>query len=402
MKYKLLGRSGLRVSELALGCATFGTNWGSIGSDKQESGKIFDAFVAAGGNFFDTSNRYQESQSEEFLGTFIKTDRDSHVVATKYSLFDGFTSGKDPNGSGNHRKNMLRSVEGSLKRLNTDYIDLLWIHIYDFTTPIDEILRGLDDLVSQGKVNYVGASNFPAWWLARANTMADFQGKTPLIASQIEYSIVERSCEPEFLPLAHEMDIALVAWSALAGGMATGKYNRQRQDPKELYRLADEIPESKRHYWHAMTKRNLAIMDRVIEIADTIGRPAAQVSLRWLMQQRVVTIPIFSARTVQQCCEDLGACDFQLSEEHMRALTEASQPAVASIMPAVGAYPYPMLEYGSPALPEFYSRGLLFGGVEDQIINHRRLMPYQYHREIQVAAPAPQFPVTDVHTMQSN
>jgi aryl-alcohol dehydrogenase-like predicted oxidoreductase len=390
MKYKLLGRSGLRVSELGLGCATFGTNWGAIGSDKAESGRIFDAFVEAGGNFFDTSNRYQESQSEEFLGTFLRADRDRHVLATKYSLFDGFSDGRDPNACGNHRKNLFRSIDGSLKRLQTEYIDLLWIHIYDYTTPIDEILRALDDLVRQGKVHYIGASNFPAWWLARANTMADFQGKTPFIATQLEYSITERSCEPEFLPMALELDLGLVAWSALGGGMATGKYNRGPLDPRGLQRLADEVDPSKHHYWHEMTARNLGIMDQVVKIADEIGRPTAQVSLRWLMQQRPVTIPIFSARTVAQAKEDMGCVEFTLTEDQMRRLTEASRPALQSIMPGVGAYPYPMLEYGSPALPEFYSRGLLFGGVEEQIVNHRRAYPYQYHRAAApVAAPQP-------------
>lgn len=380
MKYKLLGRSGLRVSELCLGCATFGTNWGTIGSDKQESGRIFDTFVEAGGNYIDTSNKYQESQSEEFLGTFIQHDRDRLVVGSKYSLFDGFADGNDPNGCGNHRKNMIRSVEGSLKRLKTDYIDLLWIHIYDYTTPIDEILRGLDDLVRQGKIHYVGASNFPSWWISKANTMADFHGQSPFVATQLEYSIVERSCEPEFLPMAHEMDIALVAWSALAGGMATGKYNRANSQADELRRLVDEVDPAKNHYWHAMTVRNLKIMDEVVKIADEIGRPCGQVSLRWLMQQKVVTIPVFSARTAEQAKEDLGACDFTLTDDQMRRLTEASMPAIGSIMPNSGAYPYPMLEYGSPALPEFYSRGLLFGNIEDKIINHRRIYGYQYHR----------------------
>ncbi len=387
MKYKLLGRSGLRVSELCLGCATFGTNWGTIGSNKPESGRIFDAFVEAGGNYFDTSNRYQESQSEEFLGTFIQGDRDRYVIGSKYSLFDGFADGRDPNGHGNHRKNMFRSVEGSLKRLKTDYIDLLWIHIYDFTTPIDEILRGLDDLVRQGKVHYVGASNFPAWWIARANTMADFQGRSPFIATQVEYSIVERSLEPEFLPLAHEMDIALVAWSALAGGMATGKYNRGASNG-ELQRLVDEVDPAKHHDWHEMTVRNLAIMEEVNKIADEIGRPTVQVSLRWLMQRPVVTIPIFSARTAEQAVEDLGCVDFELTEEQVRRLSAASRPALGSIMPGVGPYPYPMLEYGSPALPEFYSRYLLFGTMEDKIVNHRRIFPYQYHRQAKPAEAA--------------
>jgi aryl-alcohol dehydrogenase-like predicted oxidoreductase len=392
MKYKLLGRSGLRVSELCLGCATFGVNWGSIGSDKRESGRIFDAFVEAGGNFIDTSNRYQEGQSEQFLGTFIQQERDRYVIATKYSLFDGFSDGRDPNACGNHRKNLFRSVEGSLKRLGTDYIDLLWIHIYDYTTPVDEILRGLDDLVRQGKVHYVGASNFPAWWIARANTLAEFHGWSPFVATQLEYSIVERSCEPEFLPFAHEMDVALVAWSPLAGGMATGKYNRGSLDSAEPHRLVDEVEPAKRHYWHDMTVRNLRIMETVNRIADEIGRPTAQVSLRWLMQQKVVTVPIFSARTVEQAQEDIGCVDFELTGEQMRALTEASQPAVTSIMPGVGAYPYPMLEYGSPALPEFYSRYLLFGEIENKIVNHRRVFPYQYHRQPQQPANAVALP----------
>ena len=379
MQYKLLGRSGLRVSELCLGCATFGTNWGPIGSDKRESRRIFEAFAEAGGNFLDTSNRYQEGQSEEFLGEFLERDRERFVVATKYSLGDGGAPGTDPNACGNHRKNMMRSVEGSLKRLKTDAIDLLWIHIWDLTTPAEEVMRGLDDLVGQGKVHYVGASNFPAWWLARANTLADFHGWSPLVATQVEYAITERSCEPEFLPFAHEMDVAMVCWSPLGGGMCSGKYNRPGGHEK-LERLTDEIEPSKRHFWHEVTKRNLKIMDRVVAIADRIGRTPAQVSLRWLMQQNAVCLPIFSARTLEQAQENLGAVDFTLSDSDMRALTEASLPAVQSIMPGAGPYPYPMLEYGSPALPEFYSRGLLFGQTENKIVNHRRLAPFQYQR----------------------
>jgi aryl-alcohol dehydrogenase-like predicted oxidoreductase len=379
MKYKLLGRSGLRVSELCLGCGTFGTAWGPLGSTEDESHKIFNSFVEAGGNFIDTSNRYQESQSEQFLGKFIHPDRDRLVLATKYSLFDGMSSGNDPNGSGNHRKNLFRSVEGSLKRLNTDYIDLLWIHIEDFTTPIDEILRALNDIIAQGKVLYVGASNFPAWWLARANTIAEFQGWHPFIATQIEWSMVERSCEPEFIPLSQELDIGLVAWSAMAGGLVTGKYNRGNLDPNELYRLKDHVDPNQNIFWSAATKRNLSIMDQVVKIADEIGKPASQVSLRWLMQQPVVNIPIFSARTLAQAKEDLGACDFELTLNQMQKLSQASLLALNSVMPEAGPYPYPMLEYGSPALPAFYSRALLFGNVEYKIINHRRKLPYKYN-----------------------
>ncbi len=379
MKYKLLGKSGLRVSELCLGCGTFGTNWGPLGSDQEESRKIFDTFVEAGGNFIDTSNRYQEGQSEQFLSEFIHPNRDRLVLATKYSLVDGFQDGNDPNGCGNHRKNLIRSVEGSLKRLKTDYLDLLWIHIWDYTTPMEEILRALDDLVRQGKLLYAGASNFPAWWIARANTIAEFHGWTPFIATQLEYSIVERSCEPEFLPMADELDIGLVCWSALAGGLVTGKYNRGSLDPNQTHRLVDHVDPAKNAFWHAATKRNLAIMDEVVKIADEIGRPPVQVSLRWLMQQKVVSIPLFSARTVEQAKEDLGCLDFTLTEEQMQQLHKASLPALNSVMPEVGPYPYPMLEYGSPALPAFYSRALLFGNTENQIINHRRTFPYIYN-----------------------
>ncbi len=378
MKYKLLGKSGLRVSELCLGAGTFGTNWGPIGSDEGESRRILDAFIDAGGNFVDTSNRYQEGQSEEWLGRFLEGRRDRMVVGTKYSLFDGLSDGLDPNGCGNHRKNMFRSVEGSLKRLRTDYIDLLWIHIWDYTTPMEEIMRALDDLVRQGKVMYVGASNFPAWWIARANTWAEAHALTPFVATQIEWSLTERSSEPEFLPMAHDLDLGLVCWSALAGGMVTGKYSRGAAS-EGGQRLADHVDPAKRAFWHEMTKRNLAIMDAVVPIADAIGRPPVHVALRWLMQQNVIAVPVFSARTLAQAREDLGACDFELTAEQMVAIDRATAPALASVMPDAGAYPYPMLEYGTPALPGFYSRALLFGNVERQILNHRRGFPPRYN-----------------------
>lgn len=377
MKYRLLGGSGLRVSEVCLGCATFGTNWGPIGSNKEESRKILSAFADAGGNFIDTSNRYQESMSEEYLGEFIQSNRDFFVLATKYSLFDGFANTNDPNSSGNHRKNLMRSVEGSLKRLKTDYIDLLWVHIWDFTTPIEEVMRALDDLVRAGKVLYIGASNLPAWLIAQANTMSKFYGWSPFIATQIEYSLVERSCEPEFLHMSHALDIGLVCWSATGGGMTTGKYNR-KLDPGQLNRLIDEVSPEKKHRWHEMTTRNLAIMEEVIKISEEIGRPPVQVSLRWLMQQKVVCIPLFSARTVEQLKEDLGCLDFTLTDEQMAKLDKATLPALSPIIPEAGPYPYPMLEYGSPALPEFYSRLLLFGNVEYKILNHRRIYSFKY------------------------
>jgi aryl-alcohol dehydrogenase-like predicted oxidoreductase len=379
MNYRLLGRSGLRVSELCLGGGTFGVNWGTLGADEPESRRIFDAFAAAGGNFIDTSNRYQEGQSEAFVGKFIQGRRDRFVIGTKYSLFD--LTGKDnddPNACGNHRKNMVRSVEGSLKRLGTDYIDLLWIHIYDYTTPVEEVMRALDDLVRQGKVLYVGASNFPAWWIARANTLADAHGWSPFIATQLEWAITERSCEPEFLPMAAELDLGLVAWSPLGGGVVTGKYNSAPAKPDELRRLAPHVDPKIESFWHEATRRNLKIMEQVNAIAREIGRPAVQVAIRWLLQQKVVGVPVISARTLAQLQENLGALEFTLSDAVLARLDEASLPAIASPLPWAGPYPYPMLEYGSPALPNFFSRALLSGGVEKKIVNHRRRHPFRF------------------------
>jgi aryl-alcohol dehydrogenase-like predicted oxidoreductase len=381
MNYRLLGRSGLRVSELCLGCGTFGTNWGTLGSDETESRRVFDRFAAAGGNFLDTSNRYQEGQSETFVGHFVRGQRDRFVIGTKYSLFDVTGQGNDdPNASGNHRKNLVRSVEASLKRMGTDYIDLLWIHIPDFTTPVDEMLHALDGLVRQGKVLYVGASNFPAWWIARANTIADFQGWAPFIATQIEWTITERSAEPEFFPMAAELDLGIVAWSALGGGIVTGKYNSGARPPapEELRRLMPHVDPKLTSIWHDATKRNVAIMENVAAIAREVGRSVVQVVIRWMLQQKVVAVPILSARTPAQMEENLGALEFTLADDVMARLDEASLPAIASPLPWAGPCPYPMLEFGSPALPAFFSRALLFAGMEQRIVNHRRRFGYRY------------------------
>jgi aryl-alcohol dehydrogenase-like predicted oxidoreductase len=377
MKYKLLGKSGLRVSEICLGCSTFGVNWGPIGSDRADSRRVLETFAHAGGNFVDTSNKYQEGQSEEFLGEFLASDRDRWVIGTKFSLVDGGKDGADPNASGNHRKNLLRSVEGSLRRLRTDYIDLLWLHMWDYHTPIEEIMRSLDDLVRSGKVRYIGASNFPAWWIVKANAYADHHALTRFAATQVEYALTERSLEPEFLPMCHEDDVALCAWSPLGGGICTGKYNRQPQNSGGYRRLDEHVDPKKGAFWHAATKRNLAIMADVERVAAKIGRPTVQVALRWLMQQVVPTIPIYTAHDAKQCTEALGAADFSLTPEQWSEVEVASRPAVASIWPEVGPYPYPMLEYGSPAIPGFYSRGLLYGRSEYVIQNHRR--PFRMH-----------------------
>src|SRR6202795_2270425 len=220
MKYRLLGKSGLRVSEAALGTMTFGDEWG-WGSPKDEAQKVYETYREAGGNFLDTANFYTSGTSEKFVGEFIKGHRESVVLAAKYS---NAAPGNDPNAAGNHRKSMMQALEASLKRLQTDYIDLYWVHIWDGITPVEEVMRGLDDLVRQGKVLYVGISDAPAWWVAQANTLAELRGWTQFIGLQIEYSLMERTVERELIPMAKALNVGVLAWSPLARGVLTGKY----------------------------------------------------------------------------------------------------------------------------------------------------------------------------------
>src|SRR6266851_4198650 len=225
MKYRLLGKSGLRVSEAALGTMTFGDDWG-WGSAKDEAKIIYNTYREAGGNFIDTANFYTNGTSEEFLGEFIRGHRESVVVATKYS---NAAPGGDPNAAGNHRKSMMQAVEASLKRLQTHYIDLYWVHIWDEITPVEEVMRGLDDIVRQGKVLYVGISDAPAWWIAQANTLADLRGWSRFIGLQIPYNLIERTVERELVPMARELGIGVTAWSPLSNGVLTGKYHGHGQ-----------------------------------------------------------------------------------------------------------------------------------------------------------------------------
>src|SRR6202161_2967205 len=235
MRYRLLGNSGLRVSEISLGTMTFGEDWG-WGAAKDESRKMYDAYREAGGNFIDTANIYTNGTSEALLGEFMSGHRESVVLATKYS--NSFPT-TDPNASGNHRKNMVQAVEASLKRLKTDYIDLYWMHIWDQLTPAEETMRALDDLVCQGKILYVGVSDPPAWWGAHANTLAQLRGWSPFIAMQIEYSLIERTVERELIPAAKALNIGVTAWSPLASGVLSGKY--QGAGPSEPSRMSSEM-----------------------------------------------------------------------------------------------------------------------------------------------------------------
>lgn len=323
MKYKLLGRSGLRVSDICLGTMTFGEDWG-WGAGKEDSQAVFDAFVEAGGNFIDTANLYTNGSSEKITGELIAHDRDRFVLATKFSLNDRAGAPENagnPNGAGNHRKNLRRSVEGSLKRLGTDYIDLLWLHAWDFTTPVEEVMSSLDDLVRAGKVNYVGVSDTPAWIVSQANTLAELRGWTPFVALQIEYSLIQRTPERDLIPMANALGLSVTPWSPLAMGLLTGKYNGAtvpsgtRLGPGEGLRAGDGM----------LTERNLAIAQAVVDVAAEIGATASQVALAWLLAQGPNVIPIVGTRKLSQIVDNLGCVDVALSADQLAKLDEASK-----------------------------------------------------------------------------
>ena len=312
----LLGASGLRVSPLSLGTMTFGTEWG-WGTEKNECRRIFDAYVEAGGNFVDTANFYTDGASETMLGEFIAGRRDGLVVATKYALC---TRPGDANAGGTHRKNLVQSLEASLKRLRVDAVDLLWIHAWDFTVPVEEVMRALDDVVRAGKVFYVGVSNPPAWVAARANTLAELRGWSPFIGMQVQYSLVERSIERDIAPMCKDMGIGVVAWSPLGGGFLTGKY--ARVDAGSTAPLDESLRKATSK--NRVTDRNLAIVSVVESVAKEAGRTPAQVAIRWVMQKGVAST-IIGARTLAQFHDNLEAAAFTLSADQMARLDEASK-----------------------------------------------------------------------------
>ncbi|WP_020167165.1 MULTISPECIES: aldo/keto reductase [Methylotenera] len=318
MKYRVFGRnSGLRVSELALGTGNFGTGWGH-GAEPEEAKKIFDGYVNAGGNFFDTANVYQRGESETLLGDFIAADRDQFVVATKYTnatqLGDGLSK------TGNSRKNMVRAVEESLKRLKTDYIDLYWAHISDGVTPMEEIMRGFDDLVRSGKILYAGLSNFPAWRIARADLMADLRGWSPIVAIQIEYSLAERTPDRELIPMAESLGLAITTWSPLGGGFLTGKY-RETTDNSRLTKLGMLVHTEK-------TQKETLLLDTILAVANELNTTATHIAIAWLMHKadRSTTsiIPILGSRTAAQLDATLGALSVVLNHDQVERLNVTS------------------------------------------------------------------------------
>jgi aryl-alcohol dehydrogenase-like predicted oxidoreductase len=340
MRYKLLGHSGLRVSELALGTMTFGQDWG-WGASKEESRKIFERFAEAGGNFVDTANNYTDGTSERFVGEFVGADRDHVVLATKYTLTE---RRQDPNFGGNHRKNLVRSLEGSLQRLGTDHVDLLWLHMWDGMTPVDEVLRAMDDMVRAGKVLYVGFSDTPAWVVAQAVTTAELRGWVRPVAIQAPYSVLDRGVERDLVPMARANDLAVTVWGMLEGGTLTGKY-RAADRGATRYEEASE--------------KELAAGDAVAALAQEIGRSPAQVAINWIRSRRdrAQIIPIVGARTVEQLDEALGCLEFELSAEQADRLD--------GVAPIDLGFPHSFL--GSE-----HVRGLIFGETFEQIDNHRR------------------------------
>jgi aryl-alcohol dehydrogenase-like predicted oxidoreductase len=290
---------------------TFGETWGDMGADRDVCRALYDAYRARGGNFVDTANKYTEGTSERLVGEFIAGERDRIVLATKYTLS---TRADDPNACGNHRKNMVQALEQSLKRLGTDYIDLYYVHIWDFMTPADEVLRALDDLVRAGKILYVGISDTPAWIVARANTIAELRGWSRFIGLQVEYSLLERAPERELLPMAAALDLGVLAWSPLGAGVLSGKHTAGGPVDTGRARMAGA----------RVDDRARAIVEVLQEIAGELGRTPAQVALNWLRLGGSHAIPIVGARRLAQLEDNLGCLDFTLSAEQLARLDAVS------------------------------------------------------------------------------
>lgn len=343
--YRLLGRSGLRVSPLGLGTMTFGPEFG-WGADSDEAQRIFEIYVDRGGNFIDTANQYTNGTAEELIGRFAADKRERLVIATKYTLP---TRANDPNSGGNHRKSMVRSIELSLKRLMTEYIDLLYLHAWDATTSVEEILRAMDDLVRAGKVLYLGISDTVAWQISRMQAISDLRGWTPLVALQLEYNLIERTAERDLIPMAREMGLGVIPWSPLRGGILAGKYTPA--DLRSTGGSAESIC-ARRDVLVAggmLSARGLAITEAVKEIAMQIGRSAAQVALAWTLLTPGVISPIIGARRGKQLLENLGALDVELNETQRARLEAASAIELG--------FPHDLLAH--PMM-----RSAMFGGVK--------------------------------------
>jgi aryl-alcohol dehydrogenase-like predicted oxidoreductase len=342
MRYKLLGKSGLRVSEMCLGTMTFGTAWG-WGADKETCAAQVDRFADLGGNFIDTSINYTDGESETILGELLEGRREQFVLATKYSLTKPGST--DPNSGGNSRKNMVQSVERSLQRLKTDHIDLYYLHMWDYLTPVEEVMRGLDDLVRSGKVVYIGISDSPAWIVSQANMLAELRGWAQFVGLQVPYSLLDRDLEWALLPMAKHWQMAVMPWGILESGILTGKFMKKPEEPTRLN--PDELVIDERHQ---------KIVETVQTIAQETGHSMAQVATNWVRQQqhKSLMIPILGARTLEQLDDSLGALEWELTAEQLETLGQVSQIRLG--------FPHGFLS----------GNRYIFGATRDQIDNHRR------------------------------
>ncbi|MEO7993642.1 MAG: aldo/keto reductase [bacterium] len=333
--YSNLGRSGLKVSPLCLGTMTFGTEWG-WGSAEDTAREILFQFLDSGGNFIDTADGYTSGTSETMIGKFLKDAkrRDTTVIATKFTFP---TRVGDPNGGGNNRRHILEAVNDSLRRLQTDYIDLYWLHCWDATTPVEEVVYTLDTLVRDGKIRYWGLSDVPAWYLARAWSIAEARGTSRPIALQLEYSLAMRNIEHEYIDAAHEFGLGITPWSPLASGLLSGKYRKTDSTPEGEGRLITQL-NAGNPAMSKFTDRNWAIVDALVEVADTLGKTPAQVALNWVTMRPGVGSTIIGATKPSQLADNLGALEFTIPAELHAQLTEASAP--------VKEFPYTFFDSG--------------------------------------------------------
>lgn len=327
--YVTLGRSGLRVSPLCLGTMTFGHEWG-WGSSPEDSCRIMDAYIDRGGNFLDTANIYTKGHSEKIIGDHIgrhPAKRDRLVIATK---FCGGLFPNDPHGGGASRKTIHASLDESLRRLQTDYVDLYWLHFSDPFTPIEETMSALDALVKAGKLRYIGFSDTPAWRCAQAQTIAHFRGWTPLCALQIEYSLVQRTVEGELVPMAIDQGMGITPWSPLAGGLLSGKYRREDAEKAKAEAAAGKTFEDRRGAWmyDKLTDKNVAIIEACAAVGKERGATIAEVALAWMLRKPGVVSPIFGARTMEQLEANLRSLAVTLTDGDIAKLDEVSKPSL--------------------------------------------------------------------------
>jgi aryl-alcohol dehydrogenase-like predicted oxidoreductase len=350
MRYKLLGKSGLRVSQLALGAMTFGEDWG-FGASREECHRLYEAYRTTGGNFIDTADNYTNGSSERIVGEMIASERDQIVLGTKYSLT---ANPDDPNGGGNHRKRLVQALEASLRRLGTDYLDLYWLHAWDYLTPVEEVMRSLDDQVRAGKILYIGISDTPAWIVSRANAIAELRAWTPFVALQIQYSLVDRTVERDLIPMARALDLAVIAWGPLGSGLLSGKYTRGG-DTAADGRL------SQQGGIESTSGRRRAIAELLHDVADELQAPPATVAIAWLLHQQDVTIPIVGARRLDQLKQNLAAVDFEIPRAQLDRLDAASR-----------------VDHGFPHdfLRSDMVRTVLHGNIAHLIDDHRGQYPF--------------------------